>query len=261
MKTLQIFAVALVALLSVPALAEPYAWTHGPVVRTIHNIAAPSGFHRIALADGSFAAWLRELPLLPDGSLVTRWNGYPKDFQAGHVAVVDLDVGKQNLQQCADTILRLRAEYLWSNGRASEVNALPGNPVKWQGGGWPTFRRYLNGVFAVTGTATMDAAMAKPAPGHRLIPGDVLVKGGYPGHAVIVLDAAEDGAGNRVLLIGQGYMPAQQLEVQIGHGPQTPWFDERLVHGDGLRSGSWGFVATERNVRTFEPERRVGATR
>ncbi len=38
-----------VALLATPARAAPYAWTHGAVLRTLHNIAPPPGFHRIAL--------------------------------------------------------------------------------------------------------------------------------------------------------------------------------------------------------------------
>lgn len=227
------------------ALAGEYAWPHAPVVRTLEKIEPPSGFTRVALDGKGFGAWLRGLPLLPQGSPVFLWDGLPKPYQIGHFAVVDLDVGKQNLQQCADAIMRLRAEYLWATGRAGEVNALPGNSVKWQGSGWPAFRRYLNGVMAVTGSATMDARMHKAPKGHRLLPGDVLVQGGHPGHAMLVLDVADDGKGNRVVLIGQSYMPAQQFHVvnNLWELKISPWYREADLDiaflNQGLQTPSW----------------------
>ncbi len=36
---------------------------------------------------------------------------------------------------------------------------------------------------------------------------------GAPGHAVLVLDLATDAQGHRVVLLGQGFMPAQSFSV------------------------------------------------
>ena len=44
--------------------------------------------------------------------------------------------------------------------------------------------------------------------------GDVFIKGGFPGHAVVVLDMAEnDRTGQRVFLLAQSYMPAQDIHI------------------------------------------------
>ena len=252
MKSLQTYAVTLVALLSVPALAEPYPWPHATVARTIHNIQPPDGFHRLELTDGSFASWLRELPLLPDGAPVLKWDGKPKPYQIGHFAVVDIDVGNQNLQQCADAILRLRAEFLWATGRANDVNKLPGNTHVWHGGNWAAYRRYLNSVMVTTGTASMAQAMATPPKGHKLMPGDVLVQGGHPGHAILVLDAVEDAAGNRRVLLGQSYMPAQQFHVLKQPIGDSPWHPEAAVRATGLQTVSWKKPFTDKDVRVFD---------
>ena len=247
----RLLACTAVVALSTAAWAAPYPWPHAAVTRTIHNIQPPDGFHRVELTSGSFGAWLREVPLLPDGSPVLRWDGKPKPYQIGHFAVVDMDVGNQNLQQCADALMRLRAEYLWAMGRAGDVNKLPGNTHVWRGGDWPAYRRYLNGVMATTGTATMAQAMATPPKDHKLMPGDVLVQGGHPGHAILVLDAVEDAAGNRRVLLGQSYMPAQQFHVLKQPIGDSPWHPEAVVRTAGLKTLSWKKPFTDRDLRVF----------
>lgn len=53
-------------------------------------------------------------------------------------------------------------------------------------------------------------------------PGDVLVHPGFPGHAVILLDVARDEAGTTWVLVGEGYMPAQDFHVELG--PRAGWW-------------------------------------
>ena len=81
----------------------------------------PAGFRRVSCTSGSFCTWLRGLPLKPPGSPVLYFDGKPKKSSVVYAAVVDLDVGKTDLQQCADAVIRLRAEYLWAAGRSAEI--------------------------------------------------------------------------------------------------------------------------------------------
>src|SRR5439155_25136555 len=174
---------------------------------------------------GSFGEWLRGLPLLPAGAQVHLFDGQLKARQDVHAQVIDLDVGARDLQQCADAVMRLRAEYLLSVGRPIVFHPDPGKPrtLAWAPArsagrvamtGPPErarFRKFLVAVFADAGTASLAAEMKRG--NLPLAPGDVLIQGGYPGHAVLVLDAADAPDGRRLVLLGQSYMPAQQFHV------------------------------------------------
>ncbi len=211
------------------------------------RVAPPTGFTRVAANDKSYAAWLRHLPLLSPGSPVRSYRGR-QILSPGHpalLAVVDLDVGKRDRQQCMDTIMRLRGEYLFARGRADRA------AFGWAGGrrfgykhwrrglrpikrgrrwrfektrrlwsGYRSFRRYLDYMFSWTGTIHQGGERkVKPSAARA---GDFFIQAGSPGHAVIVLDIAVNANSQRVALIGQGFMPAQDLHVL--RGPRAGWF-------------------------------------
>ncbi|HJZ84355.1 MAG TPA: DUF4846 domain-containing protein [Polyangia bacterium] len=235
--------------LTVLLLGFVYPWSGQPLVE---RFAAPPGFVRVAVGAQSFGAWLRALPLLPPETPVLSYRG--QLVRAGddeHVAAVAaLDVGTRDLQQCADSIVRLHAEWRWARGRrdhsyqSAEGVALPftrflagervverDHTLIWQprpGGSAaqaPThaaFRRYLDLVFTWANTGSL-AAQARRVPLSELLPGDLLVLPGAPGHAVLVLDVAATSDGRRVALIGQGFMPAQSFHV-LRPARGSPWF-------------------------------------
>src|SRR5450432_3446461 len=122
---LSLAAIALICVVS-PALAvvPGYAW---PTANTNpdtleRRIAPPPGFQRIGVPPDSWAAWLRSLPLKPAGAPVLLFSGEPKWRQDVHVAVIDIDVGTRDLQQCADAIMRLRGEWLFAPGGTGEIH-------------------------------------------------------------------------------------------------------------------------------------------
>lgn len=224
----------------------------------------PAGTRRVAVSDGSFGDFLRHLPLLPRGTAVHLWNGALKSRQDVHAAVVDLDVPPRDLQQCADTIMRLWAEYRFGRQRPAAFHPDPGTPraLVYRGPyserDRPAFMRWMIGVFGDAGSASLQAElMPVPSPSKTLAaplgvrPGDVLIQGGYPGHAVIVLDVAASDDGRRWLLLGQSYMPAQQLHVLVNPSSPSPWYDAAaLTSPTGLRTPEWRpFFA--RDLRRF----------
>ncbi|MBT2557514.1 DUF4846 domain-containing protein [Hymenobacter sp. ISL-91] len=236
----------LVAVADAPAPLVPpapgvYAWLPTGRYRASQTVVArfapPAGYKRMAVAAGSFGQWLRYLPLLPAGTPVKLYNGQPKDRQDVHAAVLDMDVGQRDLQQCADAVIRLRAEYLfsqnpdqvhfhltsgddigfrdWYSGRGFRVQGDAVLPAARhaEAPSHANFRRYLDQIFTYAGTLSLSKEL-QPTPLAQVQAGDVLIRGGSPGHAVLVLDVAEQPAtGRRVVLLAQSYMPAQQMHV------------------------------------------------
>ena len=88
-----------------------------PIIRAI---PVPEGFSRIGVHKSSFGNWLRELPLRKN-RFVYLYNGSLKEDQSAQYAVLDLAIGHTDLQQCADAVMRLRAEYLYSQKRFGEI--------------------------------------------------------------------------------------------------------------------------------------------
>ena len=222
----------------------PYAWLQdgsslSPVDDLEARIAPPTGFDRVVLEPGSFGAWLRRLPLAASGTPVRKFSGSVL-LEADHenvAAVVAIDAGKTDLMQCADSVMRMHAEWLWSKGRRDmsyqAASGLPlpyerwargerivqkGQSIAWvpQGRGrgeeHGSFRAFLDQVFAWANTVSLDRQAQKVAL-DDLRPGDVVVMPGNPGHAVLFLDLARSADGRRVVLLGQGYMPAQGFYV------------------------------------------------
>jgi hypothetical protein len=251
------------------AAAEPaYAWRAGAAANTLAGrIPPPPGFERTAAAPASFAAWLRGLPLKPEGSPVLLHTGAPKARQDVHAAVIDIDVGPRDLQQCADAAMRLRAEWLFAVGRPADIafnDTGAGKPIRfarWAAGerprmagrtlawsrsaapdaGYASFRRYMDVVFIWAGTYSLERELA-PKPVAELAAGDLFIKGGFPGHAVLVADVAEDrSTGERQILLVQSFMPAQEMHVlENPASPDgSPWYP--LDFGDRLVTPEWVF--------------------
>jgi hypothetical protein len=227
-----------------PEDAGPAAVPDAPVLE--ERFAPPAGFTRIPLPPGSFGAWLRRAPLLPPGTPVLLHTGEPKANQEVHAAVLDFDVGRRDLQQCADAVMRLRAEYLLAAGRSREVcfRSVRGERLPWRGGGRAAFRAYLDSVFAVANSASLRAEMEAVPEGAPLEPGDVFIVpagGGFFGHAVIALDVAADAGGRRAFLLAQSYMPAQSIHLLVNRREPglDPWYAD--VRGAELITPEWTF--------------------
>jgi hypothetical protein len=130
------------ALVTVGALAgnaragenTAYPWLSAEPAGTIlSRVALPPGWARIPAAAGSFGAWLRGLPVKPGRPEVLLFNGRKKSNQDAHHVVLEVDVGKRDLQQCADAAMRLRAEFLRQAGKEDAIcfRFTNGTPARW----------------------------------------------------------------------------------------------------------------------------------
>ncbi|MCB2376635.1 DUF4846 domain-containing protein [Hymenobacter sp. BT635] len=230
------------------------------------RFAPPTGAARQPVAAGSFGSWLRHLPLQPAGAAVHLYNGQLKTPQTVHAAVLRIDVGKRDLQQCADAVIRLRGEYLfsqqpdkihfhltsghdiwfadWYAGKGFRVNGEAVEPAT-KAVEAPThvvFRHYLDQIFTYAGTRSVEREM-QPVAMNTLQPGDVFVQGGSPGHAVLVLDVSVNPkTGRRYFLLAQSYMPAQEIHVlrNLQNPKLSPWYE--LNDQAPLQTPEWDFT-------------------
>jgi len=233
------------------------------------RILTPPGFNRIRVDNDSYEYYLRNLPLKEDGSKVKFYNGVIKPNFWMYSAVVDIDVGERNLQQCADAVMRLRGEYLYKNKKFDQIHfnftngfqvdysewmkgkriVVDGNKSYWReqvlpSNTYSSFRKYMNIIFAYAGTLSLAKEMNTVNMQDIQI-GDVFIQGGSPGHAVIVVDLAIDATGNKIFLLAQSYMPAQDIHIikNPNNNNISPWYS---INFEGeLVTPEWTFKKTD----------------
>lgn len=184
--------------------------------------------------------------------------------------MIDLSVGGRDLQQCADAILRLRAEHLYAAGRQDAIafdltNGFRAEWARWRTGerirvsgdtcAWTRtgtadrshdeLLRYLSFVFTYAGSLSLQRELDRSTPkdlaASDLRIGDVFIQGGSPGHAMLVVDVAVHPDGRKAFLLAQSYMPAQEIHVvkDLRHPELGAWY---ILEGDDrLYTPEWTF--------------------
>ena len=85
----------------------------------------------------------------------------------------------------------------------------------------------MNTVFRYAGSASLSKELHPVADVNDMRIGDVFIRGGFPGHAAIVVDmAANRQTGKKVFLLAQSYMPAQDIHVLKNPANRAldPWY-------------------------------------
>ena len=76
--------------------------------------------------------------------------------------------------------------------------------------------------------------------------GDVIIRGGHPGHAVLVVDMAKNPqTGEKLFLLAQSYMPAQETQIlnNLMDKNLSPWY--RLDDSHDIFTPEWTFSKTD----------------
>lgn len=242
---------------------ESYVLPDGSTLET--RIKVPETYERVSADDGSFSSFLRNYSLKEDGSPVLLYNGNEKGNQSAHVAVFELPMESENLQQCADSVMRMYAEYFWATGQYEKIsfhftNGFEADYTKWREGNriqvegndvyWTSsaeyddsyecFMKYMKMVFSYAGTLSMETE-AEEITLPEVQVGDVFLMGGSPGHVVMVVDVCENAEGKKAFLLAQGYMPAQEFHVLKNPMHENdPWYYEDEIQYP-LRTPEYSF--------------------
>lgn len=212
----------------------------------------PKGFSWVAESPQSFGDFLINFPLYPQNFPVRDFRKIPIEKQFNHVAVLKIDVGDRNLQQCADAWIRLYAEYLFANKKFDQIgfHFTSGQFLSWKDyekgirtieikdrvkfvksekfdSSYSNFRNYLNLVFNYAGTISLDKESNLITKNEDIKTGDFLIKPGSPGHSVIIVGVAKNNLGKKLYLLAESYMPAQDIHILINPTNKkiSPWYE------------------------------------
>ena len=244
----------------------------GTTIKTRFN--PPTDFDRIQTKSNTFANYLQNFKLKPHNAKVHLYNGELKYRQDIHSAVLDIDVGNRDLQQCADATMRLRAEYLYQQKQYDKIsfnftNGFKATYAKWRMGyrisvkgnmvtwiktttpsiSYTTFKKYLVMVFSYAGTLSLAKELPS-VPLKNLEIGDLFIQGGSPGHAIIVVDMAVNEQGEKMFLLAQSYMPAQEIHIlkNPNNANISPWYSMQNL--EKLVTPEWTF--TKSDIKRFD---------
>jgi hypothetical protein len=245
-----------------------------PLPKSIGSIPLPEGYKRVAVSDDRYANFLKSIPLKSDKT-VYLFNGIKKGNQQAQYAVMDMDIGHKDLQQCADAVMRIRGEYLFGKKDFSHISfnftngfvcdfehyaqgyriKTNGNACSWskqkpESYAYNTFRQYLDVVYAYAGTKSLHQQL-KSIPVANIHPGAVFIQTRNPyGHAVTVMDMAYNPqTKDTIFLLSQSYMPAQDIHILVNPNDEkiSPWYSTKF--GNELQTPEWTF--TKNDLKEF----------
>lgn len=215
----------------------------------------------------NWAGYLQNLPEIK--APILNYRGEPVSNQWKHYAVLPFDVGRADLQQCADALIRIRAEFLFEEKRYSEISfrftsgerfsyesflagkrpAASGSrnavyTVSSSTNNHESLRKYLDIVYTYTNTIALERDLL---PAKDFAVGTVVVHGGSPGHCFLIIDETTNEKGQKVFKLAEGYMPAQTIYILKNPEDGSPW---HLLSKSRITTASYDF--TSFSMRKFE---------
>lgn len=247
------------------ATQAPYEYFDTQGMTLESRIHVPEGYERTSAEAGSLTEFLRTYPLKEHGSPVLLYDGSAKWNQDAHVAVFALPIEERDLQQCADSVMRVYAEcyfkteqyekirFHFTNGFLAEYGkwrdgyriSVEGNDVSWvksasYDDSYECYVKFMRMVFTYAGTLSMEQESEQISVKEARV-GDVILKGGSPGHVVMIVDMCENEQGEKAFLLAQGYMPAQEFHVLKNPAhEENPWYYEAEL-AERIRTPEYGF--------------------
>ncbi len=231
----------------------------------LSRVKAPKGYKRVKYSKSSFQEYLRNYKLKKYGAPIINYDGSEYFAQHWHDAILEIPVPKNGLQQCADALMRIRAEYLWSINQQHKIGfkftsghycswkqfaegyrpKINGNKVKFlktksTNYSKNNFYNYLNLIFMYAGTASLHSELPKVKIENLKI-GDMLVQPGFPGHIEIIVDEIINEEGKKMYLLAQGNTPAQNICLlkNFEDSDISPWY--RFVENEPVYTPSYYF--------------------
>jgi len=217
----------------------------------------------------SWAYFLQHLP--EEEGVVLDYKGQEISNQGKHFSIINYDVGNRDLQQCADALMRLRAEHLFAQKRFNEIGfhfvsgqfyrftdyckgqkpVASGNAVRFitTATAVPSrqsLRKYLDLVYTYASTISL-AKELKTTEAFKI--GTIVIHPGSPGHCFIITDEAVASGGEKLYKLVEGYTPAQTIYVLRNKAEPALGYWHKLKKGT-IETSSYMFKSYQ--LKAFE---------
>ena len=240
------------------------------------RFSPPENFSWKEEKPNSFGEFLLNFPLEKYGTEILKYDGTSIATQNLHEAVYKIDVGEKDLQQCADSVIRLYAEFLWKQNRKEEIafHFTSGDLVKWSDyrdgfrafvkgnsvdfrktesydDSYQNFRNYLNLIYNYAGTISLTKETKPVTKTENLKTGDILIIPGSPGHVVFISGVCKNKGGKKLFLLSEGFTPAQSIHLLKNPYDEdiSPWY-ELDVNSSQINTARFTFSPV--NFRSLE---------
>jgi hypothetical protein len=196
--------------------------------RKIIDIKPPESFTTDTFPSLSFSSFLQNLPV-SDSSIIRDHRRQIINSSFYNVlAVVNIPLlFNDDLEQCADFAMRLRAEYYKTANKLDGLYLFDynGNKQFYKTSGL-SYEKFLRKMFANSNSYSLKKGCIGIAK-EELRPGDLIVQNvdGGIGHVSVIVNSCTSKKGQRLFLIGYSFMPAQQFHIEhAGSYGMDGWF-------------------------------------
>ncbi len=203
--------------------------------------------HPLSYPPDSWPSFLQHLPT--ENKPILDFRGNRVENQEKHFAILTYDVGSLDLQQCADALIRLRSEYLFSQKKYAQIGFHFNSGIYYSLADYlkgvrpickerqqvlaqttapsdlshKSLRKWLDIVYTYANTVSLCKELKKT---DILQTGTVIIFPGHPGHCCIIIDEAVTDRKDTVYKMAEGYMPAQSIYILSNpYEPEwNPWY-------------------------------------
>ncbi|REC48024.1 DUF4846 domain-containing protein [Chryseobacterium pennipullorum] len=239
------------------------------------RFSPPGGYEWVEEQADSFGYFIENFKLKPYGAEILKYDGTPISTQHLHEAIFDIDTGDQDLQQCADAVIRLRAEYLYTMKKYDQIKfhftsgdlfswneykngtraLIRGNSVSFTktagfDDSYQSFRKYLDLIFNYAGTISLNKETFPIAKNSELKTGDILITPGSPGHIVFIAGVCKNKEDKKLFLLSEGFTPAQSIHLLSNpfNKSISPWYELDI---SALQTKTARYIFKPTNFRRF----------
>jgi hypothetical protein len=216
----------IILVIAIQTLAQP-ASGHTTGFK-VHSIKPPGSFTIDTFPQKSYSYFIQHLAADTTPVILDYKKNVVRNSFYNVLAVIKLPLlFSDDLEQCADFAMRLRAEYFKASNTLDSLYLFDysGKRIYYSQSG-KSFLSFLRTAFANSNSHSLKKGCHSVSK-EELRPGDMIIQNtdGGIGHVSVIVNSCTSRNGERMFLIGYSFMPAQQFHIEhSGRYGKDGWF-------------------------------------